>query len=494
MAIVRSNVEQESEPPRCGHRAEPRIQSPAAVDHRGVLTLQRAIGNRATRRLLRDETGGAPTSVIGPTGAVNLQRDFVDDLWPTDPETVNSPFPLRVLMHWLRQYPVAPHDLNYESAYDRNQVEPDPLGCTWKGGSSNISSVTDRFMAESAPHGYSFRRDDVFAVIREQVAQVKHERAPDISFMPKSAWNAMGDAWEGWFPWPAYELYADQFSLAGADLVTGAGGPIVDWLEWYEFDAPWPPVADPDACLFHAQGENAGRVLGVVRLYCNDAIRAGYLGVDRGAVESHVRNDLEERKRRKSGADHSRFSRIDGRGRTDSATPGGAAGAGSGNETTREQPEESEHLGVQAGFGDVRHYFTTPAGPHDALHEWLLQVVTAYTDQLHGRNKSGQERQFFAQVQYSITTQQWTVSFGGQESYVIALPANLQLSFWSQLMAGVNINAKAQQESLSAGAQFAWQPNDWLTFGAQAGVGPTVQSPGPSSIDRGALIFFQIQN
>ena len=120
-------------------------------------------------------------------------------------------------------------------------------------------------------------------------------------------------------------------------------------------------------------------------------------------------------------------------------------------------------------------------------------MVAAYTKQMHGKNKSGEERQIFVQVQYSLTTHQWTVGFGGQEAYVIALSPTMQLSFWAQLMAGENVSSGTQQQSLSAGTQFVWQPNDWASFGAQLGVGPTRQSTGPSSVDRGALIFFQIQ-
>jgi hypothetical protein len=63
-----------------------------------------------------------------------------------------------VLIHWLARYPVAPHDPSYESAYDRSRVEPDPLGCVWKGGPSNIRAVTDAFMTESGARRYSFRR------------------------------------------------------------------------------------------------------------------------------------------------------------------------------------------------------------------------------------------------------------------------------------------------------------------------------------------------
>lgn len=188
MEEARAHDEPQSEHAAVANAAAAAPERTAAPGQLDVLTLQRAIGNRATGRLLRAGAAGVARGLDG-TGAVMLQREWVDDLWPTDPQTVNSPFPLRVLMHWLARYPVAPHDLKYESAYDRSQVEPDPLGCEWKGGSSNISTVTDAFMRESTAHGYSFRRDDVLSTIRDQVATAKHERAPDISFMPKSAWK-----------------------------------------------------------------------------------------------------------------------------------------------------------------------------------------------------------------------------------------------------------------------------------------------------------------
>ena len=172
-------------------------------------------------------------------------------------------------------------------------------------------------------------------------------------------------------------------------------------------------------------------------------------------------------------------------------TPGGQDSA---NKTTPAAGSSSStQSGVQAGVGDVSHYYTTPAGPHDALHEWVLQAMAAYTKQLHGKNQSGQERQLFFQTQYSLTTKQWTLVGGAQELYVFALPANLQLSFWGQLTAGSNVTTGSPQLSLTAGTQFAWQPNDWFTIGAQIGVGPTVQSGTPTSIDRGALFFLQVQ-
>ncbi len=147
---------------------------------------------------------------------------------------------------------------------------------------------------------------------------------------------------------------------------------------------------------------------------------------------------------------------------------------------------------AQAGLGGVRHFYTSASGSAP-LTEWLNQYQVALTKQYHGKDQSGEERQGFFQAQYSLTTGQWTLGFGGQESYVIALPANLQLSFWAQLMAGENITVGGTQAQLSAGSQFVWQPKDWLSVGAQAGLGPTFQSAGPNSLDLGGLIFVQIQ-
>jgi hypothetical protein len=175
---------------------------------------------------------------------------------------------------------------------------------------------------------------------------------------------------------------------------------------------------------------------------------------------------------------------------------GGAGGASHATEHAPPKPKtdpEGEQGSVQASVGGVRHYYTTPFGPHDALREALVQVVAAYTMQRHAKNESGEERQIFAQIQYSITTGQFTVSFGGQEAYVLALPHDLQLSFWAQLQAGDNVNSRVQQESLTAGTQISWQPKDWLTIGAQLGAGPTVQSSGPSSIDLSGVFLLQIQ-
>lgn len=268
--------------------------------HRHLLRLQQTVGNRGTVRAIR-----------------TLQREPVSTGydWPTDKETVNSPFPLRVLIGWLHPNPVTELDPErYERAYDRNQVEPDPLGCMWKGQVTTANAVTDAFMRESSGHGYNFRRADVLGVIRDQIAQRKRDRVADIAFVPVGAWGKPSDdPHDSWFPWAEYSDDADQFDITPPDPLKGPGGPIVDWLEWYDFDAPWPESKDSDACVIHAQGETTGRVYGVVRLYMNDAIRAGYLGVDRDKVTKHIRDDLEERKVAKREHPDQRITHLDDR-------------------------------------------------------------------------------------------------------------------------------------------------------------------------------------
>jgi Domain of unknown function (DUF4157) len=154
----------------------------------------------------------------------------------------------------------------------------------------------------------------------------------------------------------------------------------------------------------------------------------------------------------------------------------------------------SVQVSAQLGGGDTWHFYATRAGANDKLHEWMSAAVVAYTRQLHDENKSGEERQMFAQLQQSLSTGQWTLGVGVQESYVYVLPRNLQLSFWAQVMVGRNVSTGTTQSSLSGGAQFAAQPKKWLTLGGQLGVGPTMQSSGPNSIDLGGLVFIQIQS
>ena len=277
---------------------------PLAAGSLDAMALQRAIGNRATRRLLRQVR--------------LLQRETVQTgfQWPTDQQTLNSPFALKVLVDWLRMYPVSLLDPEkYENAYYPSRVEPDPLGCMWKGSATNGRAVADAFMKESSTAGMSFRREDVVATIRDQLKDLKRARLDDIIFpLPRSDQKVAGAPWDP-FPWQAYDGDADQFTDGSPDPMKGAAGPIVDWLDWYEFDAVAGNSNDADACLLDIEGKPAGaRVMGVVRLYHNDAVKAGYLGVDHDAVEAFVRKDLATRKQHKQQGVTQREQHWDGRG------------------------------------------------------------------------------------------------------------------------------------------------------------------------------------
>jgi len=146
----------------------------------------------------------------------------------------------------------------------------------------------------------------------------------------------------------------------------------------------------------------------------------------------------------------------------------------------------------QVGFGGVRHIYTTPAGPNNALYEWVVQTQAAVTKQLHAKNQSGREEQVFVQAQYSLTTKQWTIAVGGQVAQVFQLSDTLQASFFAQLQFGQNISAEQAQAAAAAGTQLQWQPVDWFAVVGQATGGPVSQPGGPSSVDLGFTIAIQI--
>jgi hypothetical protein len=443
-----------------------------------VLRLQRTMGNRATARTIR-----------------SLQREPMQSgyQWPTDPQTVNSPFPLRVLMGWLRLNPVAELDPDrYERAYDRSQVEPDPLGCMWKGAVTTVRAVTDAFMSDSRAAGYSFRDNDVLSTIRDQVVQRKRAHVADIDFMPRSDWKLnKGDRKDMWFPWPEYSDDADQFSIDAPDPFKGPAGPIVDWLEWYDFDAPWPPVADPDACMIHAQGQTNGRVLGVVRLYMNDAIRAGYLGVDRAKVTAHIKDDLEERKAEKRKHPDERITRIDDRGHNRPQAPDTGS--------VKALPDPPKAITAQGGDDwqqTVGPQWTWTAGkakPDRTVNITLQKGLVVLQASVNVDNRT---YQWVGGLQPQVSTPEYHFLGGLVSGQLFAqILAGLTMSspasgtFTVQAAAGAQLTLKWGPITLQlqAGPQVAWDPvNGWQRqFATSPAIGPTV-SPPPDTFGPGA--------
>jgi outer membrane protein OmpA-like peptidoglycan-associated protein len=163
-------------------------------------------------------------------------------------------------------------------------------------------------------------------------------------------------------------------------------------------------------------------------------------------------------------------------------------------EASRSGTGGATQVALQGGFGYTRHFYTTPAGPNDPLSEWVTQVVLAKTRQFHGKDRSGFELQGAIQVQYSLTTGQWSVGAQLQPSYVIPFGSNkFQWSSFVQLLVGGNVSAGSGLLQPTLGTQLAWQPTDWLNLSAQITAGGTAQFPGPSSIDLNGLFVITIQ-
>ena len=167
-------------------------------------------------------------------------------------------------------------------------------------------------------------------------------------------------------------------------------------------------------------------------------------------------------------------------------------GTSGGPVTPSAPPKPTSQISGQVPVGGVRHLYTTPAGPNDALHEWVVQAQAAITKQRHAKNQSGREDQFFVQAQYSLTTKQWTLAVGGQVAEVFQLSDTLQASFFAQLQFGQNVSADQAQAAGALGAQFQWQPSDNFAIIGQATGGPVSQPGGPSSVDLGFTISIQV--
>jgi outer membrane protein OmpA-like peptidoglycan-associated protein len=177
-----------------------------------------------------------------------------------------------------------------------------------------------------------------------------------------------------------------------------------------------------------------------------------------------------------------------------STPPAGTAKAGGQGAASLGGSAGSGQLSVQGGIGYTRHFYTTPAGSKDPLGEWVIQIVRAYTLQFHEDKRPGLELQFPVQVQYSLTTGQWSVAVGTQLSYVHPLAGDkFQWSVFAQGLAGPNISADSWLLQPAAGAQITWQPTDWFNLAIQATGGYTAQTPGPSSVDLGGLFVITVQ-
>ncbi len=276
----------------------------------GLLSLQRAIGNRATGRLLRDpgpsdllrsSLAGRDPAAVAAMGMRVLHRDATDTVAASASAASTAPDWRPALATWLAVNKIAPRDADSEKAYTKNSVEPIPIQCSWNGKPNYATGAAFAFEREVAAQGLAAPHNDVLGAILDDLSRQKLDRASDIDFVTRDAPDASTGG-SASFPWPAYEGSADQFSDGQGKPGQRAAGPIVDWLDWYEFDAPWPASKDGDACSLRINGSTDAKVSDVVRLYNCDAIRAGFLGVDHAVVERFVRADLETRKQEKTAA------------------------------------------------------------------------------------------------------------------------------------------------------------------------------------------------
>ena len=151
-------------------------------------------------------------------------------------------------------------------------------------------------------------------------------------------------------------------------------------------------------------------------------------------------------------------------------------------------------VAYQGGVGPTRHFYVTPAGSSDPLIEWVTQVVAAYTRQSHGKDQPGRELQGAVQLQYSLTTRQWSLGAQLQGSYVVPFAKNkLQWSSFVQLLAGGNLSTGSLLLQPALGTQLTWQPVDWFNISAQITAGGTAQTIGPASLDLNGLFVITIQ-
>lgn len=156
----------------------------------------------------------------------------------------------------------------------------------------------------------------------------------------------------------------------------------------------------------------------------------------------------------------------------------------------------SDQWSGSAGIGGTGHAYLSRPGPTDPASEAVVQLVAAYTRQIHAENRRGPELQVPVQLQISLTTGQVSLAGGAQLSYVIPFGHNRwQWGAFAQLLAGSPLNAAASlQIQPSVGTQIAFQPAKWVQLNLQGAAGITAQTNGPNSFDYGGTINIQFMH
>ena len=173
------------------------------------------------------------------------------------------------------------------------------------------------------------------------------------------------------------------------------------------------------------------------------------------------------------------------------ATPPATAG---GTTAEKKDDDSPNQLSASAGIGYTGHKFLSTPGATDKANEAVVQIVAAYTRQLHPSGKSGLELQTPVQLQVSLTTGAVSLAGGVQLSYVIPFHhEQWQWSAFGQVLGGgaFGSGSSSAQFQPSLGTQITFQPKKWLQLSAQISGGGTVQSSGPNSLDFGGVFVIQ---
>jgi hypothetical protein len=161
--------------------------------------------------------------------------------------------------------------------------------------------------------------------------------------------------------------------------------------------------------------------------------------------------------------------------------------------TTAEVP--SDQWAIQGALGYNRHFYLTPSSPTDPLAEWAVQLLGTYTHPFH-RRPYGFELTVPLQVQYSLTTGQWSVATGAQPQYVVPFAGNrFQWSVFSQLLVGGNLSTGAAQLQFAPiGTQIQLQlgRGNWFQTGFSFAPTFTGTVGSPTSFDLNPTFFITI--